>query len=155
MIICEVDKCAMLVKRRWFFCDAKRWVFAYSVKTVLRSVNLGSFKLIQVMLVALLTSAFLGARGVLAGRYPENLFLMQSGIFTNAWYYRHQSLTFKLANLLQCTMNCHSGQHLRLFKLSRIALIHNWSFRENASASVPPTAILWSSSPKVTFHMKH
>jgi len=38
-----------------------------SVKTVLRSVNLGSFKLIQVMLVALLTSAFLGAGGVLAG----------------------------------------------------------------------------------------
>jgi len=37
------------------------------VKTVLRSVNLGSFKLIQVMLVALLINAFSGAGGVLAG----------------------------------------------------------------------------------------
>ena len=45
-----------------------------SVKTVLRSVNLGSFKLIQVMLVALLTSAFLGAGGVLAGKYAKNRF---------------------------------------------------------------------------------
>ena len=45
-----------------------------SVKTVLRSVNLGPFKLIQVMLVALLTSAFLGAGGVLAGKYAKNRF---------------------------------------------------------------------------------
>ena len=66
-----------------------------------------------------------------------------------------QSLIFKLANLLQCTMNYDLGQHLLFFKLSSIALIHNWSFRENASASVPPTAILWSSPLKVTFHMKH
>ena len=45
-----------------------------SVKTVLRSVNLGSLKLIEVMLVALLTSAFLGAGGVLAGKYAKNRF---------------------------------------------------------------------------------
>ena len=33
-----------------------------------------AFKLIQVMLVALLTSAFLGAGGVLAGKYAKNRF---------------------------------------------------------------------------------
>ena len=45
-----------------------------SVKTVLRSVNLGSLKLIKVMLVALLTSAFLGSGGALAGKYAKNRF---------------------------------------------------------------------------------
>ena len=45
-----------------------------SVKTVLRSVNLGSLKLIKVMLVALLTSAFLGSGGVFAGKYAKNRF---------------------------------------------------------------------------------
>ena len=65
--MCNVSQKKMIVTQ-----NNERWHI--SVKTVLRSVNLGSLKLIEVMLVALLTSAFLGAGGVLAGKYTKNRF---------------------------------------------------------------------------------